>query len=370
MTSDLWLTSRILLSVSVYDQIAEAETKAVVEIEQAADLAGLTAIEPMLFGKKSELGGLKRLMGEVDAGERPKVGQALNEAQLVVREAHALAKEKFSKAQRLAQLETERLDLTESLNSTQRGHLHLVTQTMERLEDVFVGMGFTVSEGPQAETDWYNFEALNLPAAHPARSMFDTLYLDLGERTEIGDGEGGEATNILLRTHTSPVQIRVMESTPPPIYTVCPGRVFRRVTADASDMPVFDQIEGLVIDRGISLTDLSGTLNEFTAAYFGGAISSRLRPSYFPFTEPSAEFDITCVICEGAGCQTCQRTGWIELGGCGMVHPNVLANCGLDSEEWTGFAFGFGIDRLALMRYGIKDLRDMYTNDVRFLEQF
>ena len=241
---------------------------------------------------------------------------------------------------------------------------------MERLEDVFVGMGFTVSEGPQAETDWYNFEALNLPAAHPARSMFDTLYLDLGDRTEIGDGEGGEATNILLRTHTSPVQVRVMESTAPPIYTVCPGRVFRRDTADASHMPVFHQIEGLVVDRGISLADLAGTLNEFTAAYFGGAISSRLRPSYFPFTEPSAEFDITCVICEGDGCQTCQRTGWIELGGCGMVHPNVLANCGVDSEEWTGFAFGFGMDRLALMRYGIKDLRDMYTNDVRFLEQF
>ena len=246
----------------------------------------------------------------------------------------------------------------------------LVTQTMERLEDVFVGMGFTVSEGPQAETDWYNFEALNLPAAHPARSMFDTLYLDLGDRTEIGDGEGGEATNILLRTHTSPVQIRVMEALKPPIYTVCPGRVFRRDTADASHMPVFHQIEGLVVDHEISLADLAGTLNEFTAAYFGGSIRSRLRPSYFPFTEPSAEFDITCVICEGAGCQTCQRTGWIELGGCGMVHPNVLANCGIDSEEWTGFAFGFGIDRLAIMRYGIKDLRDMYTNDIRFLRQF
>ena len=205
--------------MSVYDQIAEAQAAAVGEIEKTDDLEGLKAIEPMLFGKKSTLGGLKRLMGEVDAQERADVGQALNEAQLFVRAAHEAAKKQFELSDRQAQLETERLDLTESLHVTNRGHLHLVTQTMERLEDVFVGMGFTVSEGPQAETDWYNFEALNLPAAHPARSMFDTLYLDLGERTEIGDGEGGEATNILLRTHTSPVQVRVMESMAPPIYT-------------------------------------------------------------------------------------------------------------------------------------------------------
>ena len=356
--------------MTVHDKIADAQAAAVASIEQVDDLESLIALEPSLFGKKSELSSLKRLMGKVEEEERAGVGQALNEAQRIVRAAHAVARERFLAASRRVQLEAERLDLSESLESAVRGNLHLVTQTMERLEDVFVGMGFTVSEGPQAETDWYNFEALNLPAAHPARSMFDTLYLDLGDRTEIGDGEGGEATNILLRTHTSPVQIRVMEALKPPIYTVCPGRVFRRDTADASHMPVFHQIEGLVVDHEISLADLAGTLNEFTAAYFGGSIRSRLRPSYFPFTEPSAEFDITCVICEGAGCQTCQRTGWIELGGCGMVHPNVLGNCGIDSEEWTGFAFGFGIDRLAIMRYGIKDLRDMYTNDIRFLRQF
>ena len=356
--------------MTVHDKIADAQAAAVASIEQVDDLESLIALEPSLFGKKSELSSLKRLMGKVEEEERAGVGQALNEAQRIVRAAHGVARERFLTASRRVQLEAERLDLSESLESAVRGNLHLVTQTMERLEDVFVGMGFTVSEGPQAETDWYNFEALNLPAAHPARSMFDTLYLDLGDRTEIGDGEGGEATNILLRTHTSPVQIRVMEALKPPIYTVCPGRVFRRDTADASHMPVFHQIEGLVVDHEISLADLAGTLNEFTAAYFGGSIRSRLRPSYFPFTEPSAEFDITCVICEGAGCQTCQRTGWIELGGCGMVHPNVLGNCGIDSEEWTGFAFGFGIDRLAIMRYGIKDLRDMYTNDIRFLRQF
>lgn len=354
----------------MYDEIADARSASLDAIAATADLDDLAAIESKLFGKKSTLGGLKRLMGQVDAAERAAVGQALNEAQEAVRAAHDQAKTTYLVAARRAQLEEERLDLSESPGGVGRGHLHLVTQATERLEDVFVGMGFTVSEGPQAETDWYNFEALNLPAAHPARSMFDTIYLDLGERTEIGDGEGGEATNVLLRTHTSPVQIRVMEAQEPPIYTVCPGRVFRRDTADASHMPVFHQIEGLVVDRGISFRDLAGTLDEFTSAYFGSAIRSRLRPSYFPFTEPSAEFDITCVICEGDGCQTCQRTGWIELGGCGMVHPNVLTNCGIDSEEWTGFAFGFGIDRLALMRHGIDDLRDMYTNDVRFLGQF
>lgn len=356
--------------MSVYDEIAEAREASLASIDAAEDLGALTALEPSLFGKKSALGGLKRLMGQVDASERAGVGQALNGAQGAVREAHEAARAAFAAVERRAQLEDERLDLTEAPSEPSRGHLHLVTQTTERLEDVFVGMGFTVSEGPQAETDWYNFEALNLPQAHPARSMFDTLYLDLGERSDIGDGEGGEASNVLLRTHTSPVQIRVMQGQEPPIYTVCPGRVFRRDTADASHMPVFHQIEGLVVDHGISFADLAGTLNEFTSAYFGGAITSRLRPSYFPFTEPSAEFDITCVICEGDGCQTCQRTGWIELGGCGMVHPNVLSNCGIDSEEWTGFAFGFGIDRLALMRHGIDDLRDMYTNDVRFLNQF
>ena len=356
--------------MTVYDEIEDARAASLATIASAADLEGLTAIESQLFGKKSALGGLKRLMGQVEAEERGSVGQALNAAQQEVRAAHDDAKAGFVSAARRVQLETERLDLTEAPTAPALGHLHLVTQATERLEDVFGGMGSTGSEGPQAETDWYNFEALNLPAAHPARSMFDTLYLDLGERTEIGDGEGGEATNVLLRTHTSPVQIRVMENQAPPIYTVCPGRVFRRDTADASHMPVFHQIEGLVVDRGISFRDLAGTLNDFTAAYFGSSITSRLRPSYFPFTEPSAEFDITCVICEGDGCQTCQRTGWIELGGCGMVHSNVLGNCGIDSEEWTGFAFGFGIDRLALMRHGIDDLRDMYTNDVRFLSQF
>ena len=350
--------------------IGDARARGLAAVGAAASTDELVEVETTLFGRKAALGQIKQTLASLAHEHRATVGRALNEAQQALREAHAAAADGLATATRREQLRSEQLDLTESVTGPGRGHLHLVTQTTERLEDVFVGMGFTVSEGPQAETDWYNFEALNLPAAHPARSMWDTLYLDLGERTELGDGEGGEASNVLLRTHTSPVQIRVMEVQPPPIYTICPGRVFRRDTADASHMPVFHQIEGLVVDRGISFADLAGTLEEFTSAYFGKAISSRLRPSYFPFTEPSAEFDITCVLCEGSGCQTCQRTGWIELGGCGMVHPNVLSNCGIDFEEWTGFAFGFGIDRLALMRHGIDDLRDMYTNDIRFLAQF
>ncbi|HWC69453.1 MAG TPA: phenylalanine--tRNA ligase subunit alpha, partial [Acidimicrobiales bacterium] len=245
-------------------------------------------------------------------------------------------------------LTRDALDLTLPPRERRRGHLHVVTQVQRELEDVFVGLGFQVAEGPEAETDFYNFEALNMPPAHPARSMWDTMYLDVGEP---------EST--LLRTHTSPVQIRTMLSQPPPIYIVAPGRVFRRDTPDATHMPVFHQIEGLVVDRGITFADLAGTIEAFTKAFFGADFTSRLRPSYFPFTEPSAEFDIRR-----------RDGGWIELGGCGMVHPNVLRYGGLDPEEWSGFAFGFGIDRMAKERHGIDDLRDMYTNDIRFLEQF
>jgi phenylalanyl-tRNA synthetase alpha chain len=224
----------------------------------------------------------------------------------------------------------------------------VVTQAWEALEDVFVGMGYRVAEGPEVETDWHNFDALNIPPGHPARDGFDTLYVD-----------HGRPGSTLLRTHTSPVQIRTMLDQEPPIYIVAPGRVFRRDTADATHMPVFHQIEGLVIDRGIGLADLAGTIEAFTVAYFGPGFSSRLRPNYFPFTEPSAEFDI-------------QRPdgSWLELGGCGVVHPNVLRAGGVDPEEWSGFAFGFGIDRLAALKFGIDDIREMYTGDVRFLSQF
>ncbi len=234
------------------------------------------------------------------------------------------------------------------MTQPRRGHAHVVTQAWERLEDVFIGLGFQVAEGPDVETDWYNFEALNLPPDHPARSMHDTFYV-----------EHGEPGSTVLRTHTSPVQIRVMQSVPPPIYMIMPGRVFRNETTDATHLAVFHQLEGLVIDRGITLADLAGTIDAFTKAFFGADFGSRLRPSYFPFTEPSAEFDI----------QT-PSGQWLELGGCGMVHPNVLRYGGLDPEEWSGFAFGFGIDRMAKERHAIGDVREMYSNDLRFLEQF
>ncbi|MBK5223401.1 MAG: phenylalanine--tRNA ligase subunit alpha [Acidimicrobiia bacterium] len=328
-------------------------------VAAATDLDALHEVDVEVLGKRSELSALKQKLGAMDADERRSAGRRLNEVRSALEVHIAERRRQLESDARRARLAAERLDLTEVIDTTELGHLHLVTQAHDQLEDVFVGMGFTVAEGPEIETEWYNFGALNFPPDHPARAMYDTLYVEFGEP---------EST--LLRTHTSPVQMRVLEANDPPIYVVCPGRVFRSDTPDASHMPVFHQIEGLVVDRGITMGDLAGTLEAFTSAYFGGAIHSRLRPSYFPFTEPSAEFDITCVICEGSGCQTCKRTGWIELGGCGMVHPNVLRNGGVDPEEYTGFAFGFGTDRLSLMRYGISDLREMFTNDIRFLRQF
>jgi phenylalanyl-tRNA synthetase alpha chain len=220
-------------------------------------------------------------------------------------------------------------------------------------------MGYSVAEGPEVEDDWHNFEALNMPPAHPARSMWDSFYLRLGA-----------PESVVLRTHTSPVQIRVMQSQPPPIYVVMPGRCYRHETPDARHLPVFHQIEGLVVDRGITFGDLAGTIEAFTEAFFGPGMTARLRPSYFPFTEPSAEFEVTCPFCAGAGCRTCSGAGWIELGGCGMVDPNVFKAVDIDPDEWSGFAFGFGIDRLAQIFHDVDDLRLLLENDIRFLTQF
>jgi phenylalanyl-tRNA synthetase alpha chain len=330
------------------DEIREAAEDALARLGEVSTVDALTGIENDLVGKRSALGTLKSRLGSLEPEQRKVAGQALNEATARVSDALAQRRAAIEMLARNERIASERLDLTEVLTRPERGHLHLVTQTHAHLEDVFVGLGFTVSEGPEVESDWNNFTALNMPPEHPARSMWDTLFVDLGD-----------PGSVVLRTHTSPVQIRVMQSQPPPIYTIMPGRVFRRDTADSTHMPVFHQIEGLVIDRGITFGDLSGTIDQFTKAYFGREFRSRLRPSYFPFTEPSAEYDI-------------QRPdgSWLELGGCGMVHPNVLRNCGLDPEEWSGFAFGFGTDRLPLARHGIDDLREMFTNDIRFLRQF
>ncbi len=338
---------------------ADLVADAVARVAAARDAAELHRLDVELLGRQSAMVAARAALASLPPEERRAAGRALNEARAAVEDALAARRRALEDEERSARLEAERMDLTEVRPTRRRGHLHLVTQARDRLEDVFVGMGYVVADGPEAETDWYNFEALNFPAGHPARNMYDTLYLELGPP---------EST--LLRTHTSPVQVRVMEATTPPIYAVMPGRCYRQDTADASHLPNFHQIEGLVVDRGISFADLAGTLDAFTQAYFGAGIRSRLRPSYFPFTEPSAEFDITCVFCKGDGCRSCGRTGWLELGGCGMVHPNVFRAVGYDPEEWTGFAFGFGIDRMTAQRHGIDDLRELVTNDVRFLRQF
>jgi phenylalanyl-tRNA synthetase alpha chain len=334
-------------------QLADALADGVSRIQTAATSDELKTVLAGLTGKKGSFVAIRSSLGKVDDIEQRKaIGQSVNEAMQVVEQASQARARELRAGEFASQIEADRIDLTELAMSAQasrrRGRMHLVTQATERLEDVFIGLGFQIAEGPEVETDFYNFEALNMPPSHPARSMWDTLFIE-------SDVEG----SVVLRTHTSPVQIRVMQEWPPPIYAVMPGRVFRKETPDATHMPVFHQIEGLVIDRGITFADLAGTIESFTKAFFGPGFTSRLRPSYFPFTEPSAEFDIRRP--DGS---------WIELGGCGMVHPHVLRAGGLDPNEWSGFAFGFGIDRMAKERHGVDDLRDMYSDDVRFTEQF
>ena len=349
--------------------LTQLEQDASKRLHEAGDLAAFEDVRRDVLGKRSELARLNTRLGQMDPDDRRQAGELINAARDRLREmADALGAE-WAERDRRDRVSAERLDLTEFAVGPRSaplaaigggiGHLNLVTQTRDELEDTFVAMGFTVAEGPEAETDWYNFEALNMPPAHPARGMWDTLYLRLGE-----------PETVLLRTHTSPVQIHLMESHQLPIYAVMPGRCYRRDTPDARHLPVFHQIEGLVVDRGITFGDMAGIIESFTTTYFGPGIHSRLRPSYFPFTEPSAEYEVTCPICGGEGCRTCSGSGWIELGGCGMVDPNVFAAVGIDSEEYSGFAFGFGIDRLAQVRSELPDMRTLLDNDVRFLSQF
>ncbi len=325
------------------------------EVVELDDAGALEALERSLTGKRSPYTEVHQAIRSLAPEERPVAGQAMSAFKAEV--------EGLLEARRAALADgkqvLDRLDLTLPGRGRAPGHLHLITQVQRELEDVFLGLGYEVAEGPEVETDWYNFEALNMPAAHPARSMWDTLYVKLGRPEEV-----------VLRTHTSPVQIRVMESRPPPVYTVMPGRCYRRDTLDARHSPVFHQIEGLAVDSGITFGDLAGTIDAFTRAYFGPGHTARLRPGYFPFTEPSAEFEVTCFACDGAGCSVCSKTGWIELGGCGMVDPNVFAAVGYDPEEVTGFAFGFGLERMAMQRYGVDHIKAFFENDVRFLRQF
>ncbi|QXC61905.1 phenylalanine--tRNA ligase subunit alpha [Aquihabitans sp. G128] len=330
------------------DDIRRIAAAATDRIAGAATLDELGALDRELLGKTSELSGFKRQMGGLDHEAKREVGGALNAAREAMAAAVAARRAELDAIARRAQAEAERLDLTEVRAGRDAGHLHLVTQTIEELEDVFVGLGFTVAEGPEVEDDWHNFTALNFGRYHPARDMQDTFFVDLGAEREV-----------VMRTHTSPVQIRVMEGQAPPIYSIMPGRVYRNEATDSTHLAVFHQLECLVIDRGITFGHLAGTIDMFTKAYFGPGWNMRLRPAYFPFTEPSAEFDL-------------QRPdgSWLELGGCGMVHPNVLRNCGIDPEEFSGFAFGFGLDRLAATKHGVTDLRELASTDIRFLEQF
>ena len=335
------------------DDIRAARDAALAQVEATDSLESVSTLDSRLLGKKGQLAQLKTQLGKLATiDEKKAAGQAVNEALQAVTAALGARRAELGAAALADRVQAERIDLTEYAAKPTRGHAHLVTQAWERLEDVFIGMGFQIAEGPEVETDWHNFEALNMPIGHPARGEWDTLFVDHA-------APGDEPGRTVLRTHTSPVQIRTMLEQEPPIYIVAPGRVFRRDTPDATHMPVFHQLEGLVIDRNITMADLAGTIEAFTKAFFGSQFSSRLRPSYFPFTEPSAEFDI-------------QRPdgSWLELGGCGMVHPNVLEAGGLDPGQWSGFAFGFGIDRMALMRHQISDIRDMFVDDIRFIEQF
>lgn len=356
------------MSTSPIADLAERTSALLDQIAQCASVAALHDIEPLVLGKRSPLTTLQRTLGSLDPEERKIAGAALQEARRQVQGSFDETLTQLAANERVAFLESDRLNLGDVVTEqvvmpVSVGHPGIVAATQRQLEDVFVAMGFHVADGPEVESDWYNFEALNIPPAHPSRGMWDTFYVELGE-----------PETVVLRTHTSPTQIHLMEeavaSGTLPIHSVMPGRCYRRDTPDARHLAAFHQIEGLVVDRGMTFADLAGVIDTFTRAYFGDDISSRLRPAFFPFTEPSAEFEITCTICRGEGCRTCSQTGWIELGGCGMLDPAVLAACGIDGEEWSGFAFGFGIDRCAQMRHQIADMRALIENDVRFLRQF
>ena len=320
----------------------------------AADLRALDDVRVAYLGKKGELTSLLKSLGQVDASERPQVGAKINEAKVALQQDLATRKAALEEAALSASLLAEQVDVSLPGRRPSTGGLHPVTQAMYRIEEIFTGAGYEVVSGPEVENDYYNFEALNIPSHHPARAMHDTFYF--------GDGT-------LLRTHTSPSQVHTMEKQAPPIRVICPGRVYRR-DSDLTHSPMFHQVEGLVVDEGISFADLKGTVIDFLQRFFEKDLEVRFRPSYFPFTEPSAEEDVQCVHCLGKGCRVCSNTGWLEVMGCGMVHPNVLDMANIDTEVYSAFAFGFGGDRLAMLLYEVDDLRLFFENDLRFLRQF
>ena len=343
------------------DKLKQIREKALASIESSEGLNGLNDVRVAFLGKKGELTAVLKGMKDVSPEERPLVGQMVNETRAAIEQKLEETKKKMEALELEHKLKKEVIDVTLPAKKNRVGHGHPKTIALEEVERIFVGMGYEVVEGPEVEYDYYNFEALNIPANHPAKDEQDTFYIN---------------KDIVLRTQTSPVQARIMEQGKLPIRMIAPGRVFRSDEVDATHSPSFHQIEGLVVDKNITFADLKGTLEEFAKQLFGPETKTKFRPHHFPFTEPSAEVDVSCFKCGGSGeieghsCRFCKGSGWIEILGCGMVHPHVFEMCGIDPEEYTGFAFGVGLERIALLKYEIDDMRELYKNDIRFLKQF
>jgi len=337
------------------EQLMKIRQDASSALAKADSVAAIEDIRIQFLGKKGDLTAVLRGMGGLSAEERPLIGQLANEVRAFIEEEIEKANEILKAKEGLARLATEGLDVTMPGKPNVIGHKHPLTMVLDEMKSIFIGMGYEIAEGPEVELDYYNFEALNMPKHHPARDTQDTFYID---------------ETVILRTQTSSVQIRTMENQQPPIKIICPGRIYRSDEIDATHSPIFHQLEGLVVDKGVTMGDLIGTLKLFVKNIFGENTNIRLRPHHFPYTEPSAEVDVTCWVCGGAGCRVCKQEGWIEILGCGMVHPKVLENCGIDSEIYSGFAFGIGVDRTAMGRFGIDDIRLLFENDIRFLNQF
>ena len=337
------------------EKIAEIEKKSIQEIENCTTQKELNELKVKYLGKKGELTTVLRGMGALSPEERPVIGSLVNQVRDKLNELFTEKEETFKKKELEKRLLTEKIDITEPSKKIELGSLHPITQIIKEVEEIFLGMGYKIADGPEVEKAIYNFDKLNTPPDHPARDIQDTFYI---------------TDDVVLRSQTSPVQARVMENQKPPIKIICPGAVYRSDSVDATHSPVFHQIEGLVVDKNISMTDLKGTLEMFAKKCLGENTKIRFRPHHFPFTEPSAEADVSCFVCGGKGCGVCKGEGWIELLGCGMVHPNVFKNCGIDPDEYTGFAFGFGVERIAMAKFGIEDMRLLFENDVRFLKQF
>lgn len=336
------------------DELKTLIEQARAAVDAAETVAALDEVRVAYLGKKGALTEQLKALGSLPAEERPAAGQAINAAKQQVSEHLEAKRTKLEQAELNAALEADRVDVTLPGRGEAPGGLHPITRTLERIEAMFSGVGFSIAEGPEVEDDQHNFEALNIPADHPARAMHDTFYFD---------------AHHLLRTHTSPVQIRVMESDGAPVRVIAPGRVYR-CDSDLTHTPMFHQVEGLVVDEGITFGDLKAVLDDFVKQFFEDDLALRFRPSYFPFTEPSAEVDVECMFCHGEGCRVCSQSGWLEILGCGMVHPAVFEAVGIDAERYTGYAFGMGVERLAMLRYGVNDLRIFFENDLRFLRQF